>query len=195
MIGYMEKRPMLFLRSLLIFFILIVDLTLNFLFAADISPKDFYSKPETIISEIKSRGAKEVVRELTKDWSVWDSICDKIASGNQAWLNVAAALQAGTDAGSSETLDLALGEALEYDPKNVLTLVGKTGDLESICSGPDVDNARYNSYELSMKAISLRIKKVAAVNDRSLQKMSKACLHYLEESKSGVAEFYQVKEK
>jgi hypothetical protein len=186
---------MICLRSLLIFFILIVDLTPNLLFGADITSKDYYSKPETIISEVKSRGAKAVVRELAKDWSVWDSICDKIASGDQAWLKAAAALQAGTDAGASETLDLALGEALEHDPKNVFESVGKTMNLESICSGPDVDNARYNSYELSMKAINLRINKVAAVKDRSLRKMSKECMHYLVESKKGIADFYQVKEK
>jgi hypothetical protein len=186
---------MICLRSLLIFFILIVDLTPNLLFGADIAPRDYYSKPETIINEIKSRGAKTVVRELTKDWNVWDSICDKIASGDQAWLKAAAALQAGTDAGASETLDLALGEALEHDPINVFKSVGKSIDLESICSGPDVDNAHYNSYELSMKAINLRINKVAAIKNPSLQKISKECIHYLEESKKGIADFYQVKEK
>lgn len=186
---------MIYPRSVLVSFILFIALTPNVVFSADITLKNYYSKPEIIISEIKSHGARTMVLELTKDWNVWDSICDKIASGDSAWLKAAAKLQEGTDAGASETLDLALGEALEHDPKNVFKIVGRTLDLESICRAPDVDNARYNSYDLSMKAINLRINKVAAVKDLSLQNMRRKCLQYLEESKKGVAEFYQVKER
>ncbi len=183
----MKKINILFLLSITLFF---MGHTLLY---ADSLSNNYYSKPDAIINEVKSRGADAVVSELYKDWNAWDFICNKIATGDQAWLKAATALKAGTDAGSSEMLDLALGEALEHEPENVFKIAANTFELVFICGGPDVDNARYNSYELSMKAIDLRIKKVAAVKDQSLLKMSKECLVYLEESKKGIAEFFQVK--
>ena len=184
---------MLNLRIFLFASILIVLATV--LYAADGPQKEFYSKPESIISEVKLRGAKSVVVDLTKDWNVWDSICDKVATGNSTWLKAAVALQPGTDAGSSETMDLALGEALEHSPENVFRIAIPVFEIESICSGPDVDSSRYDSYELSLKAINLRIKKVAAIKNQKLKEMSKDCIKHLEESKKGVAEFYEVDKK
>ena len=186
----MKKFEILFFTSLVL---VIIANTLSF--GAEALSDNYYSKPDAIIKEIKSRGAKAVVIELTRHWNVWDSICDNVATGDEAWLKAAAALQAGTDAGSSEMVYLALGEALEYSPERVFKIVANTFNLQFICGCPDVDNARYNSYELSMKAINLRIKKVTAVKDRSLGKTSEECIRYLEESKKSVAEFYQVKEK
>ena len=183
----MKKFKILFFSFLLL---VIIANTLSY--GADALSDKYYSKPDAIIKEIKSRGANAVVVEL---WSVWDSICDRIATGDEAWLKAAAALEAGTDAGASEMLYLALGEGLEHAPERDFKIVGNTFNLQFICSGPDDDNVRYNSYELSMRAINLRIKKIAAVKDPSLQKMIKECIHYLEESKKSVAEFYQVKEK
>ncbi len=185
----MKKYNRLFLLSIAFVFL---DHTL-LLYSADAFTNNYYSKPDAIINEVKSRGANAVVAELTKDAKVWDFICNKIATGDQTWLKAAAALKAGTDADSGEMLDLALGEALEHEPENVFKIAANTFELAFICGGPDVDNARYNSYELSMKAIDLRTKKVAAVKDQSLQKMSKECLKYLEESKKGIAEFFQEK--
>ncbi len=184
----MKKYNIVFVLS-----IAFVFLGHTLLYGADSLSNNYYSKPDAIINEIKSRGAVAVVAELTKDWSVWNFICDEIATGDQTWLKAAVALKVGTDADSSEMLDLALGEALEHEPENVFKIAANTFELVFICGAPDVDNARYNSYELSMKAIDLRIKKVAAVKDQSLQKMSRECLKYLDESKKGIAEFFQVK--
>jgi hypothetical protein len=187
---------MIYPRSLIVSSILLyVVFTTSLVYSADITQKDNYSKPDRIISEIKLRGARAIVRELTKDWDVWDFICDKIATGDQAWLKAAIVLQGGTDAGSSETLDLALGEALENDSENVFRFGGKNLDLEFVCNGPDVDNPRYNSYVLSINAINLRINKVAAGKDPMLQKMRTECLGYLENSKKGIAQFYEVENK
>lgn len=182
-------------RVLLFLSILFSVFANNSAYSADTIPKDYYSQPDTLISVIKARGGKAVVLELIKNWNVWDSICDKVATGDQAWLKAAVALQPGADAGASEMPDLALGEALENNPEDVFKITAKAFEISIICGAPDVDNARYNSYELSMKAINLRIKKVGAITDRSLFNISKECMQYLEASKKGVAQFYEVEKK
>jgi hypothetical protein len=183
------------------FKLLFLTATLSIYFAAGLAysansiPQGVYSKPTAILDEIKSKGARAVVSELYDDQNVWQSMLQKIASGNLAWLKVAVALHPVSDAGSSEMLTLAVGEALENDPKNVFKIALGSFKLGNICSGPDVDDARYDSYELSMKAINRRIKKVAAIKDQSLMNTSKECTQYLEKSRKGIAQFYEIKKK
>jgi hypothetical protein len=165
------------------------------LYAADAKIINYSSKPELIIGEVQSRGARIIVWELYDDDKTWLSVLQKIASGDESWLRVANALRAGTDAGASEMLTLAVGEALEHNPKNVFRIASEAFGVSDICGGPDVDDVRYDSYELSMKAINLRIAKVAAVKDPSLEQISKECIHYLEASKKGISDFYGIKNK
>jgi hypothetical protein len=184
---------MIYLQKFLFVSALMIVSTLQYASAAP--HPDYYSNPDSIIAEVNMRGAASVVADLTRDWNVWDSICDKVATGDQAWLKAAVALHPGTDAGSSEMMDLALGEALELNPENVFKIAMPTFELEFICSGPDVDNPRYDSYDLSIRAINLRIKKVSAIKDSKLKKLSKGCVGHLEESKEGIAQFYEVDKK
>lgn len=179
---------------ILIIFMLVIVVS-SVAFANDTKSIHYYSKPESIIHEIKSRGANAVVSELYSDLNVWHSILQKIATGNQSWLEVAVALRAGSDAGASEMLTLAVGEALQNNPKHVFTIAAKAFELRNICSGPDVDDERYNSYELSMKEIDRRIEKIKVVKDRSMEKISKECIQYLEASKKGISDFYGIKNK
>lgn len=143
--------------------ITILALVPPLLYATDARIINYYSKPELVIREIESRGAMVIVSELYADHKAWHSVLQKIASGDESWLRVANALRAGTDAGASEMLTLAVGEALEHNPNNVFRIASKAFRVSAICGGPDVDDVRYNSYELSMNAINLRIDKVAAV--------------------------------
>lgn len=156
---------------------------------------DSYLTPTAILQEIKLKGAREVVSDLYGHPQTWRSVLERIASGDQSWLEVAVALHPGLDAGSSEMLNLAVGAALENNPVNVFQITLKAFQLKSICSGPDVDDPKYNSYELSMKAIDLRIRQASSIKDQSLTKISKSCIQYLEESKKGIAHFYQMKSK
>jgi hypothetical protein len=185
---------MTYWHSLLISSLIIV-FTHNFAYGAATSRKDYRTKPDAIINEIKSRGAKAVVLEVAPDSDVWDAICGNIATGDQAWLKAAVALHAGTDAGWSEMLDLALGEALEHSPERVLKIAIPNFELQFVCSAPDVDNARYDSYDLSLKAINLRIQKVTAIKDPKLKSVAKECIRYLEESKKGLAQFFETEKK
>lgn len=162
-------------------------------YAADKKPLQYQLKPESIMHEIKSRGAKKVVSELYSDWNVWYSVLKKIASADELWLRTAVDLRAGSDAGESEMLDLAIGEALEHNPAIVFRIALKGFQISDICGSPDVDDARYNSYELSIRAINLRIRNVAAVKDPAFATTSKECIRYLEASKEGIARFFGVK--
>jgi hypothetical protein len=161
--------------------------------AADATIINYSLKPELIIREVKSRGARIIVWELYDDPKTWHSVLQRISSGDESWLRVANVLRPGTDAGTSEMLTLAVGEALEHNPNNVFRIASKAFEVSAICGSPDVDDVRYDSYELSMKAISLRIDKVAAIKDPSLEKMCKECIHYLEASKKGISDFYGIK--
>ncbi len=165
------------------------------LYAADAKIINYSSKAELVIREVESRGASMIVSELYGDHKTWHSVLQRIASGDESWLRVANALRARTDAGASEMLTLAVGEALENNPNNVFRVTLKAFEVSAICGGPDVDDARYDSYELSMKAINLRIDKVAAVKDPSLEKICRECIHYLEASKKGISDFYGMKNK
>ena len=151
--------------------------------------------PKAIMQDIQLKGARAVVSQLYEHPQTWRLILADIATGDQSWLEVAVALHPGSDAGSSEMLTLAVGAALENNPANVFQTALKAFQLKSICSGPDVDDPKYGSYELSMKAINQRIGKVNSIKDKSSAAISKACVQHLEESKNGITQFYQVKSK
>jgi len=162
-------------------------------FAKEKKSIDYYSDPQAVIDQVSSRGAREVVLELYDDDNVWYALLRNIATGSESWLKAAVALRSGSYAGASEMLDLAVGEALEHAPANVLRIAPRVFLLRSVCGGPDVDDRRYDSYELSMNVISLRMKRVAAITDPDLKKLCDQCIKYLERSKKGIASFYEVK--
>lgn len=90
----------------------------------------FIVSPESIIQEIRSRGAQTIVSELYADSAVWYSVLREIASGDETWLNAAVALRSGADAATSEMLSLAVGEALENNPKQVFENAFKAFSLD-----------------------------------------------------------------
>ncbi len=140
--------------------------------------------------EIESKGTEAVLAKLYNDQTVWSSVLKDIASGNKSWLRVATALRSVSDAGASEMLDLAVGEALEHDPINVFRIALKVFPIRYICTAPDYDDPRYSSYELAMKAINLRIHKVVSM--RMKESTVDECIQYLEAAKKEVAHFYEV---
>ena len=160
------------------------------LYATGMDKVTGFPTPESILHDIKSRGTRSVLKDLYDNETVWRSIMQGIAFGNESWLKVAVALRPGSDAGASEMLALAIGEALEQNSYGVLALATQSFELSEICGGPDVDDIRYDSLEFATKAIELRIAKVASIKDSSLLTVAKMCLRYLENSKKDVARFY-----
>lgn len=173
----------------IIFTIIIIIMAITFQ-THYIWAEELYAK--SIMEDIKVIGPKKVCNTLYDDEENWNSLLRNIASGDKKWLKVAVSLKEGSDAGSSEMLSLAVGEALENNPENVLKIALERFEINVICGGPDVDDKRYDSYELSIKAINKRIKKVSSIKDKRLQDIRIECLRHLSDAKSGIAKFYQV---
>lgn len=150
---------------------------------------------KSIQEDILILGPKKVCNSLYGDEKKWISLLRNIASGDEKWLKVAVSLKEGSDAGSSEMLSLAVGEALEHNPENVFKFALDSFEINVICGDPDVDDKRYDSYKLSIEAINRRIQKVSSVNDKNLQPEYKKCLQHLSKAKNNIAKYYQVNEQ
>ncbi len=164
----------------------------TFLLSSHNKVVNYYKNPKAIINEVLKRGARTITSELYSHPNVWNFVLQKIATGAKSWLRVAVALHPGSDAGASEMLALSVGEALENSPEDVFRITLKEFQLESICSGPDIDNVRYNSYELAIKAIKRRQNRILAISDPKLKNIGEKCIQTLEKSKDEVARFYGV---
>jgi hypothetical protein len=147
-----------------------------------------------IVSEqIHTLGARHALWAIFNDAPKWSQFLGGVATGSKEWLAIAVQLHSVSDAGSSEGLELAVGEALDHHPENVLSLVVPTLDVSGVCSGPDVDDQRFDSYKLSMAEIAHRQRMVRAMRDPKFAKLRDACVSTLENSKKGIASFYQHK--
>ena len=147
---------------------------------------------KSIQDDLKVKSPRKVVSSLYNDREKWNILLRNIVSGDIEWLKIAVSLHKGSDAHASESLCLATGEALEHNPENVFKLTLDGFRIYEICSGIDVDDIRYDLYELSIEGINKRIKKVSAIKDKNLQDKCNECLRYLSEDKKHVARFYQV---
>ncbi len=178
------------MKNIYTIFIIVMAITIQTynIWAEELSAK-------SIQKDIKVLGSKKVCNSLYDDEKKWNRLLRNIASGDEKWLNVAVRLKEGSDAGSSEMLSLAVGEALEHNPENVFKLTLGNFDINIICGGPDIDNKRYDSYELSINAINKRIQKVSSVNEKNLQSKCKECLQHLSKAKNSIAKFYQVNDQ
>ncbi|MBI4689535.1 MAG: hypothetical protein HY754_04620 [Nitrospirae bacterium] len=154
----------------------------------------YYKNPKSIMNKISNRGSHAIVSELYSCHEAWDFVLQKIATATKSWLKVAVALHSGADAGTSEMLALSVGEALENSPEDVFRIVLKEFQLESICGGPDIDDVRYNNYELAMKAIKRRQDRISTLSNPKLKNVGKKCTQLLEKSKDGIARFYGIGE-
>ena len=145
---------------------------------------------ERVERQIASQGPQQTLRSLYDNVAVWHEVLRQIATGREPWLKNAVALIAASDAGASEQIRFAVGEALERRPASVLLIAGSSAPIEVVCGGPDVDDARYDSLRQAMQAIERRQKRVAAVSDAALHALRDRCIASLEASKSGIERFY-----
>ncbi len=166
-------------------------LTLTFLLATSVSAwSDSALTPTVVLEKIKTFGARPTLQAIYSDKENWERLLAGIATGTKDWLSIANQLVSVSDAGSSQQLGLAVGEALEHQPENVLSLTFAQFGLSQICGGPDVDNNRFNSYELSITAITKRQAMVRSVKNESLYHLRDSCVVELEKAKIGIAHFY-----
>ena len=136
-------------------------------------------RAEIVLSEIKLRGADGVSRRLDSDEDFAKTVIDGIASGDSAWLDVAAQLKP-TSAAAEASLSLALASALPHAPAKVLSLVGDDYSGDEVCGMPflKADSSEVIAYyDRAMRAL-------AAVKDSSLTGTVGACRVALDSSRS-----------
>jgi hypothetical protein len=103
---------------------------------------------DPLIKEIKLKGAKAVIARLVSDeeWTEFETVCDKVETGEKEWLEVAKLLAPGSDAASAESLVFSVARALPKSPRQVLSLVAETENdpkggftVDRICISPYIE--------------------------------------------------------
>lgn len=155
--------------------------------------EEYYTNPEAIIQKVSEKGSSKIVSELLTSENKWNYVIDKISTGESNWLKVAVTLRPGTDAGATEMIFGALGNALKFNPKEVLNLVSEKFTLKHICSWPVVGEPPCTEYSLCLKEIEERQKSVIAVSDKNLITLCKQCVDSLEKGKEEIAGSYEIK--
>jgi hypothetical protein len=143
------------------------------------APTHAASSPQAValLADVKTQGASAIVAKLRADNARWDQVMAAIGQGRREWLQVAAALRPGTDAGASEALDEAIFLALKTAPSTVLQLL-KDGTFETraVCSsniGTDYSAAQ------SKRFIKERIKVLETVSNATTEAVRAQCLQGL----------------
>jgi hypothetical protein len=134
---------------------------------------------------VASRGPDAVVSQLWQTGAPWEELLEGVDSGAPEWLDLAAALAPGTDAGAASDLITALFMALAPAPERTLRLlVGSSGlaaqfNVDQIC-GSNV----YLDYdpEDARVLIRERLQTVRGVTATDLVPLRDACLRNLEEA-------------
>jgi len=137
-----------------------------------------------------TQGVKATLQRLFDDQQEWPEVLAGIATGTPAWLDIANTFHAVADGASSEQLESAVGEALEHHPTNVLSIAVPNFALEAVCTSPDVDDPRFDSYDLSIAAIERREAKLRLVRKPTLVALRDSCIAELEKAKGYAAQYY-----
>ena len=130
--------------------------------------------PERIARDIEADGAKAVVDRLWNSGD-YDRLLNHIDKGTPAWVALAPKLAAGTDAGASEELTIALAYALPRNPQAVLSVLDAKSyvlEPERVCSAPFIEDAVKDIPRYGKRAKAA----VSRVTAPPLQDNKAACL-------------------
>lgn len=99
--------------------------------------------PESITQYINANGAKATIDKFhaSKDKHQWNTVMQKVATGNASWIAIAHKLADGADASSAESLQINLARALPNNPTEVLQLIDSKNFLgyADICGAPFIE--------------------------------------------------------
>lgn len=142
--------------------------------------KDFPARPtpREIAELVRKVGAADVTSTLFGKKEAWNHVLQGIASGNREWLQVAALLHNGSDAGSSEELELAAADALRQNAGGVLEILEAEFTAETLCGN---EESLADTLDRSLAIISERRKAVSAVKAKTLQQRREKCLSLLDD--------------
>jgi hypothetical protein len=129
---------------------------------------------EEVAAAIRLRGAGAVLLELHAEPERWARVYRGIASGQPRWLEVGQQLASRADAGWSEQIDLAFGEALAAAPARVLRMAP---GLKASCG--NLDDPFMSSLARAQAEVKKRQRAVGRVKDSTLVKQREDCLQAL----------------
>jgi hypothetical protein len=135
--------------------------------------------PRAIAADIAAHGADAVVTRLFTHGD-YDRVLDHIDKGEAEWVALAPKLAPGTDAGTAESLVIALAFALPKNPRAVLPLItGKDAfPVEDVCGAPFIEGTIGDIPAYVKKAKAA----VSRVSDPKLAKAKAACLAQLDKA-------------
>jgi hypothetical protein len=151
-----------------------------------------YLTSSELLGRIQKGEAKEILAQLYSDETAWYDLLEKIATADPEWLQVANGLKKAADAGASVELDAAVGEALYNAPDKVLKNSLSVFSMDAICGAPDIDDTRFDSYQLASHEIDRRKAALEQLTNPELSADIQECIQRLEESRKDVARFYGV---
>ena len=144
----------------------LVAISLLFTGAAlcDAKADDLKDSPSATLKHIQDVGAKAFLREFSGDMSKFGTLLEHIGRGNSDWLKVANEIIPATDAIYSETLEMALGEAVEHHPDQVFLLVPRLDvapwSVEEVCTSLEIDDENHTDdldiARLERRVVALR---------------------------------------
>jgi hypothetical protein len=160
------------------------------LLLASVASAQTVLSPQAVTKAMASHGVKSTLQRLFDDQTQWSAVLAAIATGTRAWLDIANTFHAVADGAPGEQLESTIGEALEHRPGNVLAIAIPNFALEVVCTSPDVDDPRFDSYDLSMAAIERRQARLRSVREANLLALRDSCIAELEKAKGLVAQYY-----
>jgi hypothetical protein len=130
---------------------------------------------DALLSDIEANGAALVLHRLSSDDRQFDAMCEAIGTGNPDWLEVARRLKPASDAAASLSLNYCVARALPVAPTRVLGLVGRSFELDDVCTSPfiepELDVAeRYEERALAALA-TLRDSQIASLAEQCAERV------------------------
>jgi hypothetical protein len=145
--------------------------------------------PTMLMEQVRKMGARWVVSNLCDKRGEWDRVINRIATGQESWVELAIALHLGSDAGSACELHDAMFQGLGQNPSYVLRRAEPTYPLSDLCEG------RHDPLPTYKDAITEQERTIAAVKEvksEELKSKKDACLSKLEEGKGHLRRFFGI---
>jgi len=131
--------------------------------------------PSNVARMLDRLGPRQTVDKLAgtgADFGEYEKVLDGISSGDARWLALVPRLQPGTDAGTSESLRIAVAEALPRNPSAVLRLIEHNPRWREVCTYPMVEPTPKEARTYFKAAVPA----VKAVKSPQLQRAKLMCL-------------------
>jgi hypothetical protein len=146
---------------------------ISFLATAACARGQSLTTPAAIRSQIQKVGAKNVIAKMTAGGgSSWNHAITEIESGDANWLAIAKELRAGSDAGNTESIYVAVSHAALNAPARVLRMIGDAFPMAVVCTMPDIEPTAASLAAYIRRAEAA----MASVQDPSLKTKRDQCV-------------------